>query len=70
MGDVGRVEVTDGDLGDGRVEEKLVFREVDVVGFSRREDDSVGAFFQSGFKLSMVNHCLKGCGSSLHLLKE
>lgn len=33
MGDVSRVKIADRYLGDGGVEEELVFREADIVGF-------------------------------------
>ena len=51
VGDVCSVEVAYGDLRDGRMKEKLMFGEVDVVGFLGWEDDTMCALFQCCFKL-------------------
>ena len=54
MGDIGRVEVADGNVGDGGVEEELMFRDGDIALFLRRKDDPMGAFFQRSFELDSI----------------
>lgn len=55
MGDVSCVEIADRYLRDRGVEEELVFREADVLGFLRWVDDAVGALLERRLELDMIS---------------
>lgn len=55
MGNAERVEVTDGDLGGGGMDEELMLGEIDLVWFLRRVHDSVCALLQRFLKLSSIS---------------
>ena len=55
MGNVCCVEIADGYMRDGGMKEELMLWKGDFVEFLRGEDDSVGALFQSGFKLGFIS---------------
>ena len=51
MGYICGIEIADGDLRDGGMQEQLVFRKIDVTGFLGRKDDSMGAVLERGLEL-------------------
>ena len=55
MRNVGCVKIADGDLGDGGVKEKLVWRKANIVWLLRGIDNTVGTLFERCFKLLLVS---------------